>query len=86
MGTESHIRQAIIEAVNKRAIAPIKADTSFAGGGIDSISMAEISFELEKQFGIRFDEDVVDVDTIDELTAYVQQRMKHQPNRLAAGH
>lgn len=43
---------------------------------IDSLMMAELTVELEKQFGIRVDESVLDVETIDDLASYVESRME----------
>ncbi|XZE19683.1 acyl carrier protein [Pirellulaceae bacterium SH449] len=50
-------------------------DDSLALIGVDSVAMAELTFELEKRFSIQIDDDVLDVDTIRELTHYVISRM-----------
>ena len=39
--------------------------------GIDSVAMAELTFELEKRFAIKIDDDILDVDSVDELVQYV---------------
>jgi acyl carrier protein len=44
--------------------------------GVDSVAMAELTFELEKRFGIQIDDDILDVDTIRELTQYVTARVQ----------
>lgn len=44
--------------------------------GVDSIGMAELTIELEADFGISVDEDVVDVDTVQDLADYIRVRMK----------
>jgi acyl carrier protein len=55
--------------------APRPSD-SLAVLGVDSVAMAELTFELEKRFGIQIDDDILDVDTIRELTQYVISRQK----------
>lgn len=42
--------------------------------GVDSIGMAELTLELENRFGIRVGEDIVSVDTVQDLANYVRQR------------
>ncbi|MBU6174465.1 MAG: acyl carrier protein [Planctomycetes bacterium] len=49
---------------------------SLAVLGVDSVAMAELTFELEKRFGIQIDDDILDVDTIRELTQYVISRQR----------
>ncbi len=47
---------------------------SLAMIGIDSVAMAELTFELEKRFSIKIDDDILDVDSVDELVQYVVTR------------
>ena len=42
--------------------------------GIDSVGMAELTFEIEKKFNIQVDDDVLEVDTVGELVAYVRSK------------
>ncbi|RMF41519.1 MAG: acyl carrier protein [Planctomycetota bacterium] len=42
--------------------------------GVDSITMAELTVELEKAFDIKVDDDVVQLETVGELVAYVRDR------------
>jgi acyl carrier protein len=44
--------------------------------GVDSVAMAELTFELEKRFSIRIDDDILDVDTVNELVSYVVHRQE----------
>lgn len=44
--------------------------------GVDSVGMAELTFDIEKHFGIRVDDSILDVDTVADLAAYVRQRQK----------
>ncbi len=51
-----------------------KAADSLALIGVDSIGMAELTLELESEFGIAIDEDVVDVETVKGLADYIRAR------------
>ncbi|MCU0716504.1 MAG: acyl carrier protein [Pirellula sp.] len=66
----------IIEYLKKIVGGAPKPDDSLAVLGVDSVAMAELTFELEKQFSIQIDDDILDVDTIRELTHYVLLRQK----------
>lgn len=44
--------------------------------GIDSVEMAGLVSELERRFGIRVDEEVFDVVTVEDLARYVEARRK----------
>jgi len=57
-----------------------KGNDSLSLIGIDSVAMAELTFELEKRFSIRIDDDILDVDTVDELVSYVITRQSAMTN------
>jgi len=57
-----------------------KGNDSLSLIGIDSVAMAELTFELEKRFSIRIDDDILDVDTVDELVSYVVTRQSAMTN------
>jgi acyl carrier protein len=42
--------------------------------GVDSVGMAELTFDIEKRFGIRVDDAVLEVDTVQDLADYIRQR------------
>ena len=48
--------------------------------GVDSVGMAELTVEIEQIFGIRVDDDVVHVDTVQELADYIRERQNAQKN------
>ena len=58
-----------------------KLDDSLRLLGVDSVGMAELTFDIEKQFGIQVDDSVLDVDTVEELAAYIRQRQQ-QPGSV----
>lgn len=51
-----------------------KLTDSLAVFGVDSIGMAELTVELEKVFGIRVKDDIVNVDTVQDLVNYIQKQ------------
>lgn len=42
--------------------------------GVDSVGMAELTFELETQFGISVGDDIVHADTVQDLANYIRER------------
>ncbi|MHB8969707.1 MAG: acyl carrier protein [Pirellulaceae bacterium] len=52
---------------------------SFDALQIDSLGMAELTVEIEKAFGIRVGEDILDVSDIAGLIAYIEERREGRP-------
>lgn len=42
--------------------------------GVDSVGMAELTLELEKQFNIQVDDDILHSETIQDLANYIRER------------
>jgi acyl carrier protein len=42
--------------------------------GVDSVGMAELTFELEKTFKIRVDDSLLEAATVDDLVKYIKSR------------
>ena len=54
-------------------------DDELAFIGVDSVGMAELTIELENDFGIQIADDIVYVSTVRELVDYVrQQQANHE--------
>jgi acyl carrier protein len=53
-------------------------EDSLAMIGIDSVAMAEMTFDLEKRFSIRIDDEILDVETVRQLVQYLHKR-KYRP-------
>jgi acyl carrier protein len=51
--------------------------------GIDSVAMAEMTFDFEKQFSFKITDDILDVETVEELVRYVfdRQHSSQQPSK-----
>lgn len=44
--------------------------------GADSVGMAELTVEMEKEYGITFADDIFSVETVQELADYIRDRQK----------
>jgi acyl carrier protein len=66
------VEQTIIDFVRKTVGGNPRLSDNLAMVGVDSVGMAELTFELEKRFSIRVDDDVLDLQTIDELAEYIR--------------
>ena len=42
--------------------------------GVDSVGMAELTVEIERDFQIEVDDQIVNVDTVQDLAAYIRER------------
>ncbi len=42
--------------------------------GVDSVGMAELTFDIEKSFAIRVDDGILEVDTVQDLANYIRER------------
>lgn len=51
-------------------------DDGLAYIGVDSIGMAELTVELERDFGIKVGDDIVSVDTVKDLADYIRERLE----------
>jgi len=68
------IEQEIVDYLRNTCGGNPRTSDSLALIGIDSVGMAELTFELEKRFAIRVDDDVLDVETVADLASYVRER------------
>jgi acyl carrier protein len=50
--------------------------------GVDSVGMAELTFDIEKAFAIRVDDAVLDVDTVQDLADYIRERQEKSKSQL----
>ncbi len=49
-------------------------DDSLAMLGVDSVSMAELTYDIEKRYGITIDDSMMYVDTVENLIDYIRER------------
>lgn len=48
--------------------------------GVDSVGMAELTFDIEKRFNILVDDGVLDVDTVQDLADYIREKQVARPS------
>ncbi len=46
--------------------------------GVDSVGMAELTVEIEKDFGIPVHDDILAVETVQQLVDYIRERVNSQ--------
>jgi acyl carrier protein len=64
----------VIEYLSKLVGSRPHLDDSLAMIGIDSVAMAEMTFELEKRFSLKIDDEILDVESVRQLVHYLHQR------------
>ncbi len=74
MDSAEQTQTQIIEQIRSICGGSPKSGDSLAMIGVDSVAMAELTLVLEKKFSIEIDDEILDVDTIDELTRYVMNK------------
>ena len=51
--------------------------------GVDSVGMAELTVEIEKEYGIRVNDDILGVETVQQLADYVREQISQSsPNSV----
>jgi acyl carrier protein len=68
--TQTQVVEYLADIVGSRP----QMDDSLAMIGIDSVAMAELTFELEKRCSIKIDDAILDVDTVGQLVEYLHSR------------
>lgn len=72
------IEERILEIVGAKTDRPPTAADTLDGLGIDSLAMAELIYEIETDFNIESDDDLLELSTIQELCKYVSERRAAQ--------
>ncbi len=44
--------------------------------GVDSVGMAELTVDIEQHYGIHIDDDIVNVETVQDLADYIRQKQQ----------
>lgn len=70
------VDEGILQILRDKFSLEPRLDMSLAALGVDSLGMAELTVDLEKQFGIKVDEDILGVETVGELVQYVHSKRK----------
>jgi len=64
----------VVQALNEELGKDVHATDSLQSLGLDSLRMAQLAEDLERRFGFRVDEEILDVGTVEELAEYVRSR------------
>ena len=72
----------IIQALREELGRDVDLTDSLGSLGIDSLRMSQLATELERRFGFRVDEELLDVETVEELAEYVHSRSTRAEHRL----
>lgn len=70
------IEQKIIDQIGQKFGQTPRLDDGLAYIGVDSVGMAELTFEIESEFGITVTDDIFHVETVQELADYVRDRQQ----------
>jgi len=76
METIEETQAQVMEYLTKVVGSKPHPDDSLAMIGIDSVAMAEMTFELEKRFGIKIDDEILDVESVRQLVEYLHTRKR----------
>ena len=68
------IETALIEALRRELGRDVCTADSLGSLGLDSLRMAQLATELETRFRFSVDEELLDVETVEELAEYVRSR------------
>ena len=63
----------LAQLAKKFGTEPVLSD-GLAYIGVDSVGMAELTVDIEQEFGIRVEDDIVAVETVQELADYIRER------------
>ncbi len=70
---ESIEEKLLAQLAKKFGTEPVLSD-GLAYIGVDSVGMAELTVDIERDFGIRVEDDIVAVETVQELADYIRER------------
>lgn len=68
------IETEIVQTLRRELGRDVHSTDSLGSLGIDSLRMAQLATELERRFRFRVDEELLDIDTVEELAEYVRSR------------
>ena len=74
------IEDRLLEELRSKFGGQPELSDSLALVGVDSVGMAELTVEIEKIYGIRVGDDVVEVESVQELADYIRQRQSQASN------
>ncbi len=73
-----NIEEILINSLGEKFGTQPELDDSLLLLGIDSVGMAELTFDIEQRFKISIDDTLLDVDTVQDLANYIRQKQSQQ--------
>lgn len=74
------IEEKLIENLQEKFGQRARITDSLASIGVDSIGMAELTVDVEKNFNVKVDDEIVHVETVQELVDYIRERQSSSAN------
>lgn len=75
------IETEVIQTLNAELGRDVQATDTLDSLGVDSLRVVQLATELERRFEFRVDEELLDVETVKELAAYVRSRSVKSEDR-----
>jgi len=69
----SDVRQFVLDLVREKAGMEPQPHQPLGFSGIDSVTLAEVSYEIEQRYKISIGEEAFELETLNELIDYVSQ-------------
>lgn len=69
---ETGVLNQVISVIQAKSDFPVTVDATLESLGLDSISLAEITLDLEQKFNIQADEALLDANSVAEVASYVE--------------
>lgn len=73
-----NIEEILINSLGEKFGNQPELDDSLLMLGIDSVGMAELTYDIEQRFKISIDDTLLDVDTVQDLANYIRQKQSQQ--------
>jgi acyl carrier protein len=70
------IEEILINQLSEKFGAKPELTDSLIFLGIDSVGMAELTFDIEQRFKISVDDTLLNVETVQDLADYIRERLK----------
>ena len=67
------VRQFVLDLVREKAGMEPQPNQPLGFSGIDSVTLAEVSYEIEQRFKVSIGEEAFEIETLNDLIEYVDQ-------------
>ena len=74
VNARADIEAGLLEIVKRETGRDASLDERLSSLGIDSLDLAHLIDVIERRFEIQADDEILDVDTLDELVQYIEAR------------